>query len=236
MAGINAHNKVHSKEPFILKRSESYIGVLIDDLITKGTEEPYRMFTSRAEYRILLRQDNADVRLTPKGVEIGLAHPDRLARVEKKMSEVKEMIKILKDTKLSINDTNNILTGKDSASIKEKATIFSMIKRPNIEINDFLKNEGVKALLKNYSQDVLEQASIQIKYNDYIDKEEQIVQKMSSLENLVIPNINYDQIISLSSEGKEKLKKIKPITLGQASRISGVSPSDISILMVYIGR
>jgi tRNA uridine 5-carboxymethylaminomethyl modification enzyme len=236
MAGINAHNKVHDKDPFILKRSESYIGVLIDDLITKGTEEPYRMFTSRAEYRILLRQDNADIRLTPKGVALGLAKEDRLIRVEQKNADVKALIKLLKDTKLSIDATNTILNTKDSSAIKEKASIYNMIKRPDMEIEDFLKNDEVRNLLKNFYPEALEQASIQIKYTDYIEKEEQIVQKMSALEDLVIPNINYDQIMALSSEGKEKLKKIKPITLGQASRISGVSPSDISILMVYIGR
>jgi tRNA uridine 5-carboxymethylaminomethyl modification enzyme len=236
MAGINAHNKIHSKDPFILKRSESYIGVLIDDLITKGTEEPYRMFTSRAEYRILLRQDNADIRLTPKGVALGLAKEDRLIRVEQKNADVKALIKLLKDTKLSIDATNTVLNTKDSSAIKEKASIYSMIKRPDMEIEDFVKNDEVRALLKNFSTEVLEQASIQIKYTDYIEKEEQIVQKMSAMEDLVIPNINYDQIMALSSEGKEKLKKIKPLTLGQASRISGVSPSDISILMVYIGR
>jgi tRNA uridine 5-carboxymethylaminomethyl modification enzyme len=236
MAGINAHNKVRGQDPFILKRSESYIGVLIDDLITKGTEEPYRMFTSRAEYRILLRQDNADIRLTPKGVALGLAKEDRLIRVEQKNADVKSLIKLLKDTKLSIDATNTILNTKDSSAIKEKASIYSMIKRPDMEIEDFIKNDEVRSLLKNYSTEILEQASIQIKYTDYIEKEEQIVQKMSALEDLVIPNINYDQIMALSSEGKEKLKKIKPLTLGQASRISGVSPSDISILMVYIGR
>jgi tRNA uridine 5-carboxymethylaminomethyl modification enzyme len=236
IAGINAHNKVHGKDSFILKRSESYIGVLIDDLITKGTEEPYRMFTSRAEYRILLRQDNADIRLTPKGVALGLAKEDRLIRVEQKNADVKALIKLLKDTKLSIDATNTVLNTKDSSAIKEKASIYSMIKRPDMEIEDFIKNDEVRALLKNFSTDVLEQASIQIKYTDYIEKEEQIVQKMSALEDLVIPNINYDQIMALSSEGKEKLKKIKPLTLGQASRISGVSPSDISILMVFIGR
>jgi tRNA uridine 5-carboxymethylaminomethyl modification enzyme len=236
MAGINAHNKVHGKDPFILKRSESYIGVLVDDLITKGTEEPYRMFTSRAEYRILLRQDNADIRLTPVGVKIGLAKEDRLRRVEKKNIDVKKLIKFLKDIKLSLDETNIVLNSKDSSPIKEKATIHSMIKRPDMEIADFSINDSMKELLKNFSTEIIEQASIQIKYADYIDKEEQLVQKMSSLENHIIPNINYEQIMALSSEGREKLKKIKPITLGQASRISGVSPSDISILMVYIGR
>ncbi|HXA02125.1 MAG TPA: tRNA uridine-5-carboxymethylaminomethyl(34) synthesis enzyme MnmG [Cytophagaceae bacterium] len=236
MAGINAHNKVHGKDPFILKRSESYIGVLVDDLITKGTEEPYRMFTSRAEYRILLRQDNADIRLTPLGVSIGLAKEDRLKKVEKKNAEVKDLIKLLKDTKLSLDETNIVLNSKNSSPIKEKATIHSMIKRPDMEIADFVANDSMKGLLKNFSTEIIEQASIQIKYADYIDKEEQLVQKMSALENLTIPNINYEQIMALSSEGKEKLKKIKPVTLGQASRISGVSPADISILMVYIGR
>jgi tRNA uridine 5-carboxymethylaminomethyl modification enzyme len=236
MAGINAHNKVHEKDTFILKRSESYIGVLIDDLITKGTEEPYRMFTSRAEYRILLRQDNADIRLTPLGVNLGLAKEERLKKVEQKNDDVRNLIKLLKDTKLSIDETNIILNSKNSSAIKEKATIHNIIRRPDIEISDFLSNDSMKGLLKNFSEEVIEQASIQIKYSDYIDKEEQLVQKMSALENHIIPNINYEQILALSSEGREKLKKIKPVTLGQASRISGVSPSDISILMVYIGR
>jgi tRNA uridine 5-carboxymethylaminomethyl modification enzyme len=236
MAGINAHNKVNEKEPFVLRRSEAYIGVLIDDLINKGTEEPYRMFTSRAEYRILLRQDNADLRLTPIGYDLGLANIDRLNKVELKRKEVAEVCNILKSSKITPEEANKIMESKESANIREKVTIHSLIKRPNIEIADFKGLNEISKLHELYSEEIMEQASIEVKYADYIEKEEQIVQKMSSLENHIIPNINYDQLMALSSEGREKLKKIQPHTIGQASRISGVSPSDISILMVYLGR
>ncbi|MBX9850757.1 MAG: tRNA uridine-5-carboxymethylaminomethyl(34) synthesis enzyme MnmG [Cytophagaceae bacterium] len=236
MAGINAHNKVREKDPFILKRSEAYIGVLIDDLINKGTEEPYRMFTSRAEYRILLRQDNADLRLTPKGVEIGLAREERLINVRKKEEDTKAILKKLKETKISPEQVNGILESKGSSPIREKMAMYNLIKRPDIEIQDFLLNEEIKKSFSSFEEELISFATIEVKYEDYIQKEEQIAQKMSALENLVIPNINYDQLISLSAEGREKLKKIKPQTIGQASRISGVSPADISILMVYLGR
>jgi tRNA uridine 5-carboxymethylaminomethyl modification enzyme len=236
MAGINAHNKVNEKEAFILKRSEAYIGVLIDDLISKGTEEPYRMFTSRAEYRILLRQDNADLRLTPIGHKLGLASTDRLNKVELKRKEVEEVCKILKISKIAPEQANKILELKESAAIREKVAINTLIKRPNIEISDFQDIEEISKLYKTYSEEIIEQSSIEVKYADYIEKEEQIVQKMSALENHVIPNIDYNHLMALSTEGREKLKKIKPHTIGQASRISGVSPSDISILMVYLGR
>jgi tRNA uridine 5-carboxymethylaminomethyl modification enzyme len=236
MAGINAHNKINEKEAFVLKRSEAYIGVLIDDLINKGTEEPYRMFTSRAEYRILLRQDNADLRLTQIGYDLGLASIDRLNKVNLKRSQVAEVCNILKISKVTPDEANKILELKESATIREKVSINNLIRRPNIEIGDFQEIASIKQLYETYSAEIIEQASIEVKYADYIEKEEQIVQKMSALENHVIPNINYDQLMALSSEGREKLKKIKPNTIGQASRISGVSPSDISILMIYLGR
>lgn len=236
MAGINAHNKVHEKDPFILKRSEAYIGVLIDDLINKGTEEPYRMFTSRAEYRILLRQDNADTRLTRKGFELGLASETRLKNVENKQEEISRIKKQLREIKVNPDEVNSILENKGSALLKERAILYNLIKRPMIEINDFLLHKELNEKLKWYSQEIIDLATIEIKYEDYIQKEEQIAQKMTTLENLVIPSINYDQLIALSAEGREKLKKVMPKTIGQASRISGVSPADISILMVYLGR
>lgn len=237
IAGINAHCKVHGKDPFILKRSEAYIGVLIDDLINKGTEEPYRMFTSRAEYRILLRQDNADIRLTRKGYDLGLATQERLNRVQEKTASTGKLIQHLKQRKLTPEEANVILANKNSAPIREKAALYNLIKRPDIEIIDFLEgNEDIRKEFEGYGKTILEQGAIEIKYEDYIQKEEQLAQKMSALENLVIPNINYDQLVALSAEGREKLKKIKPQTIGQASRISGVSPADISILMVYLGR
>jgi tRNA uridine 5-carboxymethylaminomethyl modification enzyme len=237
MAGINAHQNAQEKEPFILKRSEAYIGVLIDDLINKGTEEPYRMFTSRAEYRILLRQDNADIRLTEKGNILGLAKKERLDNVNQKKESVKEVLEYLKLRKFSPEEINGFLETLGSAAIKEKASMFNLVKRPDIEITDFLNElPSIKSELQKYKKEIIEQAGIEIKYQDYILKEEQMAKKMSALENLNINHINYDDLISLSAEGKEKLKKVKPQTIGQASRISGVSPSDISILMVYLGR
>jgi len=237
MAGINAHQNAHNKEPFILKRSEAYIGVLIDDLINKGTEEPYRMFTSRAEYRILLRQDNADIRLTEKGYELGLAKIERVERVNKKKAAVKEVLGYLKQRKFSPEEINEFLENHGSAGIREKASMFNLVKRPNIEVTDFLLELPIiKKELEKYEKEIIEQAGIEVKYQDYIIKEEQMAKKMSALEDLHINHINYDELVALSAEGKEKLKKVKPQTIGQASRISGVSPSDISILMVYLGR
>ena len=235
MAGINAHNKIKDKEPFILKRSEAYIGVLIDDLINKGTEEPYRMFTSRAEYRILLRQDNADLRLTQKGYELGLASEKRIERVQSKVKALQELTVKLKKIKLSPEEANPILEAKESASIKEKASLYSLIKRPNVELKDFEKLAADLGI-DNISKEIMEQVTIEVKYEDYIEKEEQIAKKMSQLENLSINRLNFDTITALSAEGREKLKKINPLTIGQASRISGVSPADISILMVYLGK
>jgi tRNA uridine 5-carboxymethylaminomethyl modification enzyme len=238
IAGINAHNKAYNKEPFVLKRSDAYIAVLIDDLINKGTNEPYRMFTSRAEYRILLRQDNADLRLTEKGYNIGLIDARRMEKVRQKELSVQEIIKKTKQIKPDPEEVNPFLTEKGSAEIKERANIFNLIKRPNIELKDFSKiSTEVKEITNSYDEEIIEQASIQIKYETYIEKEEQLAKKMISLENQVIKDtINYDEIVTISTEAREKLKKIKPKTIGQASRISGVNPSDISILMVYMAK
>jgi tRNA uridine 5-carboxymethylaminomethyl modification enzyme len=238
MAGINAHLKVSHKEPLILNRSEAYIGVLIDDLINKGTEEPYRMFTSRAEYRILLRQDNADIRLTEIGHKIGLADDTRLAKVQEKITLTQQTIDFLKTSKISPEEANPILLQLGSAEIRERASLHNLIKRPGVDIADFLHiNEEIKQLAEKYGSEIMEQASIDIKYKDYIEKEEQMAKKMLNLENMTIgETINYDNVHAISNEAKEKFKKIQPKTIGQASRISGVSPSDISILMVYLGK
>jgi tRNA uridine 5-carboxymethylaminomethyl modification enzyme len=238
MAGINAHLKTIEAEPFILKRSEAYIGVLIDDLINKGTDEPYRMFTSRAEFRLLLRQDNADVRLTKLGHGIKLASDERLKNVEKKIERSQELQKLLKELKVTPEEVNGILESNNSAAIREKATLYNLIKRPNVELIDIIKaNPTIEETVANFGIEIIEQATIETKYEDYIEKEEQIAEKMLSLENYKLNDaIDYSLVGALSSEGREKLKKIKPKTLGQASRISGVSASDISILMVYLGR
>jgi tRNA uridine 5-carboxymethylaminomethyl modification enzyme len=238
MAGINAANAVLEKEPFVMKRSEGYIGVLIDDLINKGTEEPYRMFTSRAEYRILLRQDNADLRLTKTGYDLGLAKSDRLEKLIQKENAVSEIKHWLKTQKVSPDAVNNLLDSLGSATIREKCSLETFIKRPDVRISDLSEIGGeVSLFLQKYSNEAIEQAEIQIKYLNYIEKEEQLVSKIHTLENYRInASLDYDNIVSLSLEGREKLKKIKPQTLGQASRISGVSPADISILMVYLGR
>lgn len=238
MAGINAHNKVHEKEAFILSRSEAYIGVLIDDLINKGTEEPYRMFTSRAEYRILLRQDNADLRLTPRGYELGLASEQRLEKVKAKEANTEKLKNALSQYKFSPETINTLLEQLGSASIREKASVYNLLKRPDIELNhlsDF--NEEFAQMLQTYSADEIEQASVLIKYENYIEKEQQMAQKLTDLDSMRIrDNIDYFQLGSISKEAREKLSKIRPATIGQASRISGVSPSDISILMVYLQK
>lgn len=237
IAGINAHNKVHDKEEFILKRSEAYIGVLIDDLVNKGTEEPYRMFTSRAEYRILLRQDNADIRLTEKGYKLGLASEQAFQRSKNKSEKVKEITEQLKKIKFSPDQINTILEQKGSAQIKEKATYYNLIKRPDLEIEDLLMATEESRELSKEDKEIIEQASIEIKYETYILKEEQMAKKMASLENHSISeSMNYDKLVALSAEAREKLKKIKPRTIGQASRISGITPSDISVLMIYLGK
>ncbi|MCB0437175.1 MAG: tRNA uridine-5-carboxymethylaminomethyl(34) synthesis enzyme MnmG, partial [Mangrovimonas sp.] len=239
MAGINASLKVQEKEPFILKRSEAYIGVLIDDLITKGTEEPYRMFTSRAEYRTLLRQDNADFRLTPKGYELGLASEKRLRRMEQKQSQSNALVEFYKETSVKPEIANPVLGNKESAPIRQSDKIFKVYSRPNITIDDVMHFDGVKEFIEehNFDQEIIEQAEIQVKYSGYIEKEKNNADKLNRLEDVKIPaNFDYSKIKSMSFEAREKLKKIQPTTVSQASRISGVSPSDISVLLVYMGR
>jgi tRNA uridine 5-carboxymethylaminomethyl modification enzyme len=238
MAGINAHQNVHSLDPFVLKRSEAYIGVLIDDLINKGTEEPYRMFTSRAEYRTLLRQDNADIRLTEKGHKIGLASDARLAAVNKKKQEVAEIIAMFSANKVTPEEINATLENLGTATLREKISLAQLLKRPQISIEKLAENSPVIAgLVEAFTLDSVQQAEINLKYDSYIEKEMLLVEKMTKLENLnIIENFNYDVVTSLSFEGREKLKRTRPSTIGQASRISGVSPSDISVLMLYIGR
>ncbi|MEA1786468.1 tRNA uridine-5-carboxymethylaminomethyl(34) synthesis enzyme MnmG [Arenibacter sp. GZD96] len=239
MAGINAHLKVHNKEPFELSRDEAYIGVLIDDLITKGTEEPYRMFTSRAEYRTLLRQDNADVRLTPKGYRIGLATEDRLRRMEEKERKSVAFVHYLKETSFKPEEVNPILEEVASAKVNQGDKIFKILARPKITMKHLKKLDTVNGYIaKNeLSNEVLEQTEIQIKYSGYIAKEKNNADKLQRLENIRIPpNFEYTKLKSLSFEAREKLTKIQPTSISQASRISGVSPSDISVLLVYMGR
>jgi len=238
IAGVNAHNKINEKSPFILKRSEAYIGVLVDDLINKGTDEPYRMFTSRAEFRLLLRQDNADLRLTELGHSIGLASNERLDKLLDKKNELTALINDLNQKKIEPAFANESLSELNSAIIKEKVSLCDLLKRPEVNIKDLVHfDRTLKSHFSNYSDVVLEQAEIQIKYSHYIDREKHFVEKLEALEDYSInSSLNYDSINGLSTEGKEKLKMIKPETLGQASRISGVSPADISIVMVYLGR
>ena len=238
IAGINAHQKINNLRPFILKRDEAYIGVLIDDLISKGTEEPYRMFTSRAEFRTLLRQDNADLRLTEKSYRIGLASQERMEKVISKKEDVTKIINVLRNITIQPDDVNHYLESVASAKIEQNQKAIKLLLRPDISLGSFKK--AVSALnksLENFSNEVLEQAEIQIKYERYIEKEQDLVKRMSLMENTVIPEtFVYDHIAALSAEAMQKFKKIKPRTLGQASRISGVNPSDIQILMVYMGR
>ncbi len=238
MAGINAHLKINEKEPLIIKRSEAYIGVLIDDLINKGTEEPYRMFTSRAEYRILLRQDNADIRLTKLGFDIGLADEIRLEKVKKKIIESKKLINDLKQKKIEPHQVNPILEKIKSSPIKEKISIYQLLKRPEINLSELNEIDNFdEGFLQQYSSEALEQASIETIYETYIEKEKKFVEKIEQYENYKIkPDLDYKTIKALSSEAIEKLNKIKPNTIGQASRISGVSPADVSVIMVYLGK
>jgi len=239
MAGINASLKVKEKDPFTLKRDEAYIGVLVDDLITKGTEEPYRMFTSRAEYRTLLRQDNADIRLTPKGFELGLASEKRLKRMEEKHESAEKFVKFFENTSVKPKIINPILESKSSAPVKQSGKLFKVFSRPNIEMDDVRKIESVEAYIQenNLDREVIEQTEIQVKYSGYIAKEKNNADKLTRLEYVKIPaNFDYSQIKSMSFEAREKLKKIQPATVSQASRISGVSPNDISVLLVYMGR
>jgi tRNA uridine 5-carboxymethylaminomethyl modification enzyme len=241
MAGINAHRKVRELSPIILNRSDAYIGVLIDDLITKGTKEPYRMFTSRAEYRILLRQDNADVRLTPIGHEIGLADDDMLERVNKKVAGTDQFKKALKSIGVTPSMANPILTRKESAEITQQVKLSSLITRPQIDMNDVLEMSveisELASELNLVHPDVVSQAEIQLKYEGYIEREEDQAKKMGRMEEVKIPDaMDYRALKSLSSEAKEKLSAIKPVTIGQAARVSGVSPSDITVLLIHLGR
>ena len=239
MAGINAHLKINSKEPFILNRDQAYIGVLIDDLITKGTDEPYRMFTSRAEFRMLLRQDNADLRLTELSHEIGLASSDRLALVNRKKKQTQSFIDFLTNLSVVPDEVNPILSEKNSALIPQSMKLRKIYARPNITSEDILKLSKVSSYVKenSLSEDIIEQVEIQVKYSGYIEKEKLNAEKLQNLENISIPSkFNYNKLKSLSSEARAKLEEIRPKTLSQASRISGVSPSDISSMLVHMGR
>ena len=240
MAGVNAHLKINNKEPFILSRDEAYIGVLIDDLITKGTEEPYRMFTSRAEYRILLRQDNADIRLSKKSYDLGLLEKNKLDQVEKKIELSEKLMRFTKKLSVSPDEINEVLTLKSGSKIKQKIKAPNIISRPNIGINDLIeKSKPLKKFIKEHliGEKAIEQVEIDIKYRGYIDREKENADKLKRLEYVNIPdNINYFKFSSLSSESKEKLNNIKPSNIGQAARISGIKPSDISILLIYLGR
>jgi tRNA uridine 5-carboxymethylaminomethyl modification enzyme len=239
MAGINAALKVQEKAPMILKRDEAYIGVLIDDLITKGTEEPYRMFTSRAEFRTLLRQDNADFRLTPMSHEIGLASELRLRRMEHKLKESEKMVAFFKETSITAEEANPILESKETALVNQSDKMFKMFSRPQIDLNDMMQLQKVKDYIDANEVDleILEQAEIQVKYSGYIEKERNNANKLTRLEDVKIPeDFDYNKIKSMSIEARQKLGKIRPVTISQASRISGVSPSDISVLLIYMGR
>ena len=238
MAGMNAHLKINNQPPLILQRSEAYIGVLIDDLISKGTEEPYRMFTSRAEFRTLLRQDNADLRLTEMSYKLGLAKEVRMRRVEEKTKQVTEIKNVLNIESIEPETINAFLTDIDSATITEKQKASKLLLRPNISLQQILSNnELLNEKINIFDTECLEQAEIQIKYERYIEKEKEIVERMATLENKLIPsNFDYDKIVAISIEARQKFKKIRPLTLGQASRISGVNPSDVQILMVFMGR
>ena len=239
MAGINASLSVQNKPPFVLRRDEAYIGVLIDDLITKGTEEPYRMFTSRAEYRTLLRQDNADLRLTEKGYRLGLADESRLRLMENKKQQSESLVSFFKSQSVKPEEANPVLESKQSSPIRQSDKVFKIFSRPNININDVRKFEAVNQFIESndLSQEIIEQAEIQVKYSGYIAKEKNNADKLTRLEYVMIPDaFDYSQIKSMSSEAREKLNTIRPKTVAQASRISGVSPNDISVLLVFMGR
>ena len=238
IAGINAHLKINEKEAFVLNRNEAYIGVLIDDLINKGTNEPYRMFTSRAEYRILLRQDNADIRLTEKGHKIGLASDLRMKKVEEKKQNIEKIIKRFEAVSVLPKEVNTYLEQQNSSPLKQKVKAISVITRPNIAIKELsLCNSKLSEETNLHTEDVLESAEILMKYDGYIKREKDVADKISRLDDIKIhANIDYSKLGSLSAEAVDKLTKIKPSTIGQASRISGVSPSDVSVLMVYMGR
>jgi len=237
MAGINAHNKVYEKDEFILNRDEAYIGVLIDDLITKGTEEPYRMFTSRAEYRLLLRQDNADIRLTEKAYKLGLAKEERLLNVEAKVSQSQELESFLREFSLKPGMINPILESIDSNPVDQAYRAAQILTRPNMTLEKLEDVENIKEFTSQFKEEVREQAQINIKYKGYIEKEKENVAKLTRLENIKIPeDFDYTNLSSLSTEAKQKMSKVRPKTIAQAGRISGVSPSDMNVLLVYLGR
>ena len=239
MAGINAHLKINEQKPFVLKRDEAYIGVLIDDLITKGTEEPYRMFTSRAEYRTLLRQDNADLRLTPKGFSLGLASKERMERMEEKLKKSERFVRFFKETSVLPKDINPILESVQSNTVKQSDKMFKAFSRPKVTMEHMLQLDAVSSFVETHEIDreVLEQTEVQVKYSGYIAKEKVNADKLHRLEAVKIPsNFDYSKLKSLSYEAREKLTAIQPVTISQASRISGVTPSDISVLLVFLGR
>ncbi len=242
IAGINAHLKINEKPEFILSRSDAYIGVLIDDLITKGVDEPYRMFTSRAEYRILLRQDNADMRLTPLGHSLGLIHDDRIEKVNHKSKIIDSIRKFLRMESVSPDEINDYVVSVGSKPLPQKIKMENLLLRPEITFDGMIKNittlsNFIDSLEKNHKDEILEETEILVKYDNYIRKEQEIANKISKLENIKLhDNFDYQNLKSLSYEAREKLSKIRPKTIGQASRISGVSPSDISVLVVYLGR
>ncbi len=238
IAGINAHQKVHDKHELIMKRSESYIGVLIDDLVTKGTEEPYRMFTSRAEHRLLLRQDNADIRLSPIGFDLGLINQDRLDKVNRKIKDSDDIVTFVKHKSIDATQVNSLLEELGTSPLNQNVKMINLIGRPQVGFNDLRKvDTALNDMLLNYNDETIEQAEIKIKYESYFEKEMEIVARMKKMEDKEInAEFNYHQLVSLSKEAREKLMRIKPRTLGQASRISGVSPSDISVLMLHVSR
>ena len=237
MAGINAHNKVHDKGEFILNRDEAYIGVLIDDLITKGTEEPYRMFTSRAEYRLLLRQDNADIRLTEKAYNLGLAKEERLRNVQEKITKSDELEAYLRETSIKPGAINPILESIESSPVDQAYRASHYLTRPNMTLNKLEEIQTIKDITSAYKEEVREQAEINIKYKGYIEKEKENVAKLNRLETFKIPDdFDYSKIASLSTEARQKMTKVRPVTIAQAGRISGVSPSDINVLLIYLGR
>ncbi|WDT68608.1 tRNA uridine-5-carboxymethylaminomethyl(34) synthesis enzyme MnmG [Cloacibacterium sp. TD35] len=237
MAGINAHNKVHEKDEFILSRDEAYIGVLIDDLITKGTEEPYRMFTSRAEYRLLLRQDNADIRLTEKAYNLGLAKEERLKNMEEKVSKSSELEEFLRETSLKPGIINPILEANESSPVDQAYRAAQILTRPNLSLEKLTAIDFIKEKVEQYNEEQKEQAEINIKYKGYIEKERDNVAKLQRLETIRIPeDFDFSKISSLSAEAKQKLNKIQPKTIAQAGRISGVSPADINVLLIFLGR
>jgi tRNA uridine 5-carboxymethylaminomethyl modification enzyme len=241
MAGINAVLKINKKEEFVLGRDESYIGVLIDDLVTKGVDEPYRMFTSRAEYRILLRQDNADERLTRRAYEIGLAEENRVKILEEKILMIESVIKFLNEARITPKEINSFLKENNSAEIKQKVRAIAIALRPQVKLKELLNvlpgGKKIIKSLKERSEEITESAEIKIKYEGYIQREKIVADKIKRLESVKIPkDIQYNELISISTEGRQKLSRIKPVNIGQASRISGVSPSDVNILLMYLGR